>query len=144
MYFTILDIKGRGGSGGSDGGSDGRGGSNGEGRSDGGRGSDGGGGGGNGGGGPLLSTMGARRPGVGGCCRPWALVWAPTCRLWVVELLLGAGRCSRVGAELSVVGGGARSRAVHLRGWGAVVCGRVVCGCWVVVCGRGAVSCVVW
>jgi hypothetical protein len=39
---------------------------------------------------------------------------------------------------LALVGG------VHVRWWGAVVRGRVVRGCWGVVCGRGgAGSCVV-
>jgi hypothetical protein len=59
-----------------------------------GRGSDGGGG--NGGAGPSLSTVGARRLGMGGRRRPYAL----TIRRWGccvgghLLLFMGAGRCS--------------------------------------------------
>jgi hypothetical protein len=92
-----------------------------------GRGSDGGGG--NGGAGPSLSTMGARRLGVGR--RRWPYVLA--IRQWGCSKLsfVGGGACSGywawfvgtgfpfVGAKLSFMGGGTRLRAVH------------VCGCWI-------------
>jgi hypothetical protein len=52
-------------------------------------------GGGNGGAGPSLSTVGARRLGVGGCCQP---------------CVLGSHLCT----ESSFVGGGARSRVAHV------------------------------
>jgi hypothetical protein len=73
----------------------------------------------------------------------WALVAVRgSCGCWA--LFVGTG-VSFVGAESWFVGGGAHSCAAHVCGWGAVVRGRVVCGCWVVVCGcSGAVLCVMW
>jgi hypothetical protein len=86
-----------------------------------GRGSDGGGG--NGGAGPSLSTVGTRRLGVGGCRQPCSpfVGGGLLCPWALVAALFG-------GAGLSFVGGGARSRAVHVRGWGAIDRGRVVHG----------------
>jgi hypothetical protein len=105
-----------------------------------GRGSDGGGG--NDGAGPSLSTVGTHRPGAGGRRWPYALA----IRRWGCSELSFVGGGARsgcrvwfVGTGFPFVGGGTRSRVVHVRGRGAVVR-----GCWVVVCGRGgAVSCVV-
>ncbi|KIJ89470.1 hypothetical protein K443DRAFT_16079 [Laccaria amethystina LaAM-08-1] len=86
-----------------------------------GRGSDGGGG--NGGAGPSLSTVGARRLGVGGCRQPCSpfVGGGLLCPWALVAALFG-------GAGLSFVGGGARSHAVHVRGWGAIDRGQVVHG----------------
>jgi hypothetical protein len=106
------------------------------------------GGGGNGGAGPSLLTVGTRRLGVGRHHWPYVLA----IRRWGCSELSFVGGGARsgcwawfvgtgflfVGAELSFMGSGTCSRAVHVRGRGAVVR-----GCWVVVCGRGgAVSCV--
>jgi hypothetical protein len=61
----------------------------------------------------------------------------------------GAGRCSWVLGSRSWAVGLVHVRCtlvggVHVRRWGAVVRGRVVRGCWGVVCGHGgAGSCVV-